>query len=216
MAVIAFRQGGHLVLLGDSIFDNAPYVPPGQAVIDHLRQLLPPDTIATLLAHDGDVVCDVARQIRSLPADATQLFVSVGGNDALKSIEVMSRPAKTVNDALSELSEVRREFQRNYRAMLWELLNFGKPLIVCTIYDAVPNLSAELKTALCIFNDTITREAMAAGVPVLDLRGICTEGADYSEVSPIEPSVKGGQKIARAIADLRRSFGAQAFEAATQ
>jgi hypothetical protein len=31
---------------------------------------------------------------------------------------------------------------------------------------------------------------------VLDLRMICTEPDDYSEVSPIEPSAMGGEKLA--------------------
>ena len=31
----------HLVLLGDSIFDNARYVPGGPAVIEQVRQSLP-------------------------------------------------------------------------------------------------------------------------------------------------------------------------------
>ena len=30
-----------LALIGDSIFDNAAYVPDGPAVIDHIRTLLP-------------------------------------------------------------------------------------------------------------------------------------------------------------------------------
>jgi hypothetical protein len=37
---------------------------------------------------------------------------------------------------------------------------------------------------------------------LLDLRLICTEAADYAPVSPIEPSSRGGQKIAAAIAAL--------------
>ena len=41
---------GHVVLLGDSIFDNALYVPGGPAVIDQLRRELPAGWSATLLA----------------------------------------------------------------------------------------------------------------------------------------------------------------------
>ena len=73
----------HLVLLGDSIFDNAIYVPDGPSVIDHLRTILPAEWRATLLANDGDVTADVEGQLLKLPADATHLIISVGGNDAL-------------------------------------------------------------------------------------------------------------------------------------
>ena len=72
----------HVVLLGDSIFDNASYVPGGPDVTQHLRRALPGWRV-TLLAVDGAVVDDVARQLQALPADATHLVVSAGGNDAL-------------------------------------------------------------------------------------------------------------------------------------
>jgi hypothetical protein len=31
----------HIVLLGDSVFDNAPYVARGEEVVEHLRRRLP-------------------------------------------------------------------------------------------------------------------------------------------------------------------------------
>lgn len=74
---------GHIVLLGDSIFDNARYVPGGPSVVEHLRRALPAAWRATLLAVDGSVAADVVRQLADLPADATHLVVSAGGNDAL-------------------------------------------------------------------------------------------------------------------------------------
>jgi hypothetical protein len=55
------------------------------------------------------------------------------------------------------------------------------------------------KTALALFNEIILQEAFLAHVPIIDLRLTCNEEVDYSEVSPIEPSHAGGQKIAQAI-----------------
>jgi len=43
----------HIVLLGDSIFDNQPYVAPGRATIDALSARLPAGWQATLVARDG-------------------------------------------------------------------------------------------------------------------------------------------------------------------
>jgi hypothetical protein len=43
----------HIVLLGDSIFDNAAYVPGEPPVIEQLRAHLPKNWQATLLAVDG-------------------------------------------------------------------------------------------------------------------------------------------------------------------
>lgn len=50
-----------------------------------------------------------------------------------------------------------------------------------------------------MFNDVILREAFRAGLPVVDLRLICTDFEDYAKSSPIEPSTVGGAKIVRAI-----------------
>lgn len=69
---------GHIVLLGDSIFDNASYVPDRPAVIDQLRQTLPSGWRATLLAVDGHITEDVADQLKNLPPEATHLVVSAG------------------------------------------------------------------------------------------------------------------------------------------
>jgi hypothetical protein len=55
---------------------------------------------------------------------------------------------------------------------------------------------------LCLFNDVILREAVRARVPVIDLRLVCTDADDYARSSPIEPSVVGGGKIARAVAGV--------------
>lgn len=189
----------HLVLLGDSIFDNATYVRDGDAVINQIRRRIPPDCRATLLAHDGDIAANVAIQLVRVPKDATHLVLSVGGNDALNTIPIMSLPAHTVGDAMGKLTQFRIEFQRAYRDAISQTLALGKPLTLCTIYEAIPGLPEELRTALSIFNDTIVREALACCLPVIDLREVCTDPGDYSQSSPIEPSEQGGRKIAEAI-----------------
>jgi GDSL-like Lipase/Acylhydrolase family len=192
----------HVILLGDSIFDNAAYVPDRPAVIDQLRQALPKGWRATLLAVDGSVIDDVARQLGNVPADATHLVISVGGNDALGTASILSEPASTVGDALQILQDERDQFRKSYRAMLRAVSDMGKPTCICTIYDAVPGLGPAEKAALAGFNELILREAIAAGIPVIDLRVVCERPGDYSHVSPIEPSMVGGGKITRAIAAM--------------
>jgi hypothetical protein len=58
----------HLVLLGDSVFDNKAYVAPGHAVIDHVRARLDGQGTASLLAVDGDVSRDLSGQLGCLSA----------------------------------------------------------------------------------------------------------------------------------------------------
>ena len=201
----------HVVLLGDSIFDNARYVPDRPPVIDQLRQSLPRDWVASLLAVDGHITEDVANQLKALPKDATHLVVSAGGNDALGVSSSVGEVVGTVGVALSIIQAVRMRFQLSYRAMLKALSAIGKPIAVCTIYDCVPGLGTAEQAALAGFNEIILREAFLAGVPIIDLRLICTQPSDYSHVSPIEPSVVGGAKIVCAIAEVvtKHDFGQQ-------
>jgi hypothetical protein len=194
--VIMMTAMPHLILLGDSIFDNAAYVGGGPAVIDQVRQSLPAGWQATLLAVDGDTTAEVPQQLKRLPIDATHLVLSVGGNDALACVPQIEGPASSVKQGLVTLRRMKASFEVSYGTLIQTLLTLNKPLMVCTIYDAIPGLPPELITALSVFNDVILREVIQHGLPVLDLRMICTERGDYSVLSPIEPSSQGGAKIA--------------------
>jgi hypothetical protein len=192
----------HAVLLGDSIFDNAAYVPGKSPVIEQLRESLPAGWQATLLAIDGDITADVQQQIRMLPDDATHLVVSCGGNDALGHVSILDQSAGSVKEVLEYFTSVRISFQQTYCKMIQTLKGLNKNLAVCTVYDCVPGYEGSPMTALAMFNEVILREAFNAKVSVIDLRLICSESSDYSEISPIEPSAAGGEKIVQAIVRL--------------
>jgi len=196
----------HVVLLGDSIFDNARYVPGDPPVIEQLRTELPRGWRATLLAVDGSITNDVIGQLARLPADATHLVVSAGGNDALEQNGILSETVYSIGEALGRLAGIRDEFRRAYRRMLIAVLAARLPTAVCTIYDSIPGLDTGSLTALATFNDCITNEAVRAQIPILDLRVLCDRATDYSSHSPIEPSVRGGEKIARAITGLLEGY----------
>ena len=198
----------HIVLLGNSIFDNGAYVRRGEPdVVRQLRDKLPAGAKATLAAVDGATTAGVARQLERLPADATHLIVSAGGNDALGNIGVLEDSSRSIADALTRLAAIGDGFGRGYRAMLGSVLDRGRPTALCTIYDPRypdPRLQRLAVTGLALFNDVITRAAFAHGLPVLDLRLICDEDADFA--NPIEPSAQGGEKIAAAIARLLAEY----------
>lgn len=190
----------HVVLLGDSVFDNARYVPGQPDVVAQLRAALAPDGRATLAAVDGSVAADVPRQLAGLPGDATHLVISAGGNDALGASGLLDRAVGSVAEAVHALAVVQGRFHAAYRAMLEAVLARDRPTAVCTIYDPrYPDERRRLVTraALALFNDVITREAFARDLPVIDLRLLCNEDADFA--NPIEPSSQGGEKIAGAV-----------------
>ena len=194
----------HVVLLGDSVFDNAAYVGANEPdVARQLQESLPRGWRATLRAVDGSVIRNVAAQAERLPAGASHLIVSVGGNDALRQAHILEESASSAAEVLSLLAQTGDAFEREYQLMLDGVLGRRLPAGVCTIYnprftDAVMQRLAV--TALCVFNDAIIRAATARGIPLLDLRLICSDDRDYA--NPIEPSAQGGAKIAAAISRL--------------
>ena len=128
----------HIVLLGDSIFDNAAYVDDGRGekpVLDQLRGLLPDGWKVTLKAVDGHFIGDVCRQLDEAPADASHLVVSAGGNDALIQRSTLWESADSVGEALLILAGKREKFRGDYRAMLHTVCARGKATVVCAIYD---------------------------------------------------------------------------------
>ncbi|MCP5207049.1 MAG: SGNH/GDSL hydrolase family protein [Hahellaceae bacterium] len=189
----------HIVLAGDSIFDNGPYVDEPDAVIKQITRRLSDGTKATLLARDGDVTEQVADQLSQLPKDTTHLFVSCGGNDALKEIGQLMEPVTDAGEAFDLFSEIRRSFQQRYIRMLFSCKQKVSNLTVCTVYDSVPEIEEREFTALALFNEIILRESFQLGIPVIDLRLLCNEPSDYSTISSIEPSKEGANKIVNQI-----------------
>jgi hypothetical protein len=155
---------------------------------------------ATLLARDGATIAEIGAQLSMLPADATHLVVSAGGNDALGSIGLLEAKATTVADALRQLATMGDEFGRDYTAMLDRVAARRLPTAICTIYEPrfpEASLRRVAATALSLLNDVISRAAYPRGLALIDLRLVCDQDKDFA--NPIEPSAHGGAKIARAI-----------------
>jgi len=196
-----FASMPHIVLLGDSIFDNGSYTNGKPDVISQVRDVLPAGWKATLGAVDGATTRSIDAQLARLPSDTTHLVLSVGGNDALGSQHVLQARTSTTGEGLIQLARVVAEFESRYRAVVSACLRRRLPLLLCTIYNGnFPERSFQQQatTAIAVFNDAILRVALEHGLSVLELRQICSAPEDYA--NPIEPSSVGGAKIARAIA----------------
>jgi len=193
----------HIVLLGDSIFDNGAYTNGGLDVISQVRQVLPDGWHASLLALDGATTVDVFSQVRGVPPDATHLVLSAGGNDALSNVGILERPVSSTAEALAALADVSQEFEEEYRRAVEACRQLRLPLTLCTIYNGCfPNADFQrlASTALMVFNDVILRVGIEFGLAIIDLRFVCSSPKDYA--NPIEPSSIGGAKIARSIVTL--------------
>jgi hypothetical protein len=190
-------------LLGDSIFDNAAYVPGEPPVAEQLQVKLKSRSIRVKLsAVDGAVTRNVLEnQLPDSAMDRELLVLSTGGNDALGHIGLLhetstAKPA----EILSQFHFIREGFRRDYARLLDTLNVTGCPVLVCTIYNPdfgrsadTRNLQEPAEAALSFFNDVIVQEATKRGFPTLDLREVSTESSDFA--NPIEPSAQGGDKI---------------------
>lgn len=189
-----------VALLGDSILDNGSYTRPGPDTAACLRELLGRGWRVDLLARDGATIADVHDQLGGLDGDADVAVLSVGGNDALGHIDLLTEPATSTAEVLVALEEVLQPFAEAYQQLVATLRPWVRRLVVCTIYEVPlddPRLARLVKVALALFNDRIIRAAGHLKADVIDIRSVCTGPADF--VLQIEPSEIGARKIAEAI-----------------
>jgi len=191
----------HIVLLGDSIFDNLTYVGPDPDVATQLRETVPAEWKVSLGAVDGAVTSHVIGQLDDLPNDATHLVLSVGGNDLLGCAgDLLRTPVAVSSEVFLLLARVVGAFESMYRRVVDECLETGLPLVVCTIYNgnfADEEFQTMARVAVAVFDDAILRIAREKCLQAIDLRLICALPEDYA--NPIEPSAIGGEKIVSAI-----------------
>ncbi len=201
--IIFRRKMTHITLIGDSIFDNKVYVGKGRSVIEHLRERKPQEWLATLRAIDGSITTNVSAQVPKIPSDTSHIFLSVGGNDALTEIAILQMDVRNCAEVFEKISDVSADFEERYIKMLEKVLDLGLPTTICTIYyPRYENVYFQklAVAALMAFNDVIIRQAAVHKIPLIDLRLLCNDAADYA--NPIEPSETGGSKIARTILEI--------------
>ncbi len=192
----------HVALVGDSVFDNAAYSAPDPGVQALLGHELGSDWKVTLPAVDGSTTKQVHEQLAGIPEDADWIVLSTGGNDALGHQELLVAEAASYAEVLTVFGEATDQFATDYETLLKALLRINDRTAVCTIYNGdLPSPYGDVApVAVSLFNDAIYRLANRYGLPVVDLRSVCTDPGDY--VNGIEPSGAGGAKIAEALRDL--------------
>ena len=100
--------------------------------------------------------------------------------------------------------------QQEYESVVANLSNYRAKLLLCTVYegdlvdsDEFSDVIYSSKTMLSIFNDLVYRTAQKYNAEVLELRDIFVSPEDYA--NPIEPSHKGGKKLASGIIEWVKS-----------
>jgi hypothetical protein len=188
--------------LGDSVFDNKPYVNYGESVIEVYRRNV--NFIeGELLAVDGDVIRNVYDQLRKIdnkPEDCI-LYISIGGNNLLGELENLVSALNNLDLLMNRFAEAFYRFDKEYGDLIEHISNNlkFKNVTLCTIYN--PQFDDPIrgkfnnifKNILIAFNESIKKHAYKVGFKIMDLNKMFDDKKYYA--NPIEPSFEGSKLI---------------------
>lgn len=189
-----------IVLLGVSILKNNSYVPNGKAVDNILEERsLKNDKNIELysLAENNSKIVDVYSQINKMPLDinikSTTIFLSSGGNDILSFyVDQQGDTTDTgfLNTMLADYKKLIKSIQT--RMDLCQI-------VLLDIYYPTSNQFTQYKPILEQWNSLIADYARENSFGLLQISHVVTSDDDFT--LGIEPSEKGGEKIAQLILD---------------
>ena len=189
-----------IVLLGDSILKNNSYVPDGKAVDNIIEErVLKNDKNIELysLAENNSKIVDVYSQINKIPLDinnkSTNIFLSTGGNDIL-SFYIDQHGDTTDTGFLNTMLAAYKKLVKSIQTRM-DLCQ----IVLLDVYYPTSNQFAQYKPILEEWNSLIATYARENSLGLLQISQIVTSNDDFT--LGIEPSEKGGEKIAQSILD---------------
>lgn len=189
-----------IVLLGDSILKNNSYVSDGKAVdnIIEERSLKNDKNIELYsLAENNSKIVDVYSQINKIPLDInnknTIIFLSSGGNDIL-SFYVDQNGDTNDTGFLNTMMAAYKKLVTGIQTRM----NLCQ-IVLLDVYYPTSNQFAQYKPILEKWNSLIATYAREKSFGLLQISLVVTSNDDFT--LGIEPSEKGGEKIAQLILD---------------
>ena len=184
----------NIVLLGDSILKNNSYVKNGQSIEDVLREKKGDNLYC--LALNNSTVVDVYSQIDSIPIELnnenTTVFLSSGGNDILS--QYVDKRDSDVSDS-NVLNVIFIAYKKMVKSLLVKM-NKVK-IVLIDIYYPTSNQFSQYKPIVQEWNKMLEKYAREKSYGLIQISKSVTASDDFT--LSIEPSEKGGEKIARSI-----------------
>ena len=181
-----------IVLLGDSILKNNSYVSNGKG-IDNILEERNQNVVS--LAENNSKIVDVYRQIGKIPLDinnvSTSIFLSSGGNDIL-SFYVDQHGDTTDTGFLNTMLAAYKKLVKSIQTRMNKC-----QIVIVDIYYPVSNPFAQYKPIIEEWNTLISNYAVENSFQLLQISQSVTSSDDFT--LGIEPSEKGGEKIAQLI-----------------
>jgi lysophospholipase L1-like esterase len=184
----------NIVLLGDSILNNSDYTFPKDSVPSLISQQLEKSPEKTLynLAKDGATINDCVNQLKSFPPELnnseTSVFISAGGNDILNG-------RRTENTEITKLFAKYMDFIQSVKTRL-DKTN----IILLKLYYPVKPSYKIYYPAVTQWNQLLVKNSSTFGYDLLETDKLIILEEDI--VYDVEPSAKGGKKIADAVISL--------------
>lgn len=183
-----------IILLGDSLLNNSKYVPSGESVYD----LISEKNNVTVInyAMDDSSISNVYNQLNKISIDFndsnTFIFLSVGGNDLLKS--------NTLSD--TDLNKLIEKYNLLVNS-IESRLPFANLVLLTLFYPPDTNSNSNSNSDTITFKNYYkyieiwNNNIISNHKKYIDLSALINSNDDLIE--NIEPSVIGGKKIASAI-----------------
>jgi len=184
------NQISNMVLIGDSIFDNQPYVPEDKSVKAYLTEKTKIPNL--MLAKDEATCSDTMIQYKHIPEEFntpnTALFISMGANDILNSYE---------NDSVQDDGKFNLIWN-SYKNNILHIKDTTTSKIVLTnVYYVTDPLYSKYLPMTRTWNKKIQVFAKQENINVLDLSKSLTKSRDFT--NGIEPSVIGGELLVNSL-----------------
>lgn len=183
-----FHEQQQIILMGDSVFDNAKYVSKGYSVYDILHKK---HENVLLLAKDHSTVEDLLYQFSNMPIEynnpSTVIFISIGGNDILNYFNGYSH--------MKEEAFIDHIFNE-YVNILDQLYNDWKlkaRVFMCSIYFPKKSNYEKFYNMIKIWNKKLREYAAEYEHTVVPLDKILNNDKYFNHV--IEPSEEGSKVI---------------------
>ena len=181
-----------IVLLGDSILKNNSYVSNGKGVDNILEER---NAKVVSLAENNSKIVDIYGQINKIPLEldskSSFIFLSSGGNDIL-SFYVDQNGDTTDTGFLNTMLAAYKKLVKSIQTRMNKC-----QIVLVDIYYPVSNPFAQYKPIIEEWNTLISNYALENSFQLLQISNSVTSSDDFT--LGIEPSEKGGEKIAQLI-----------------
>ena len=189
----SFKEGltnnNNIVLIGDSVLNNANYVPSEKSVVDILKTKTQK---VFNFAKDGATISDCYGQLDKIPTALnttdTYVFISAGGND------ILNKRGQLDSSEIRKLFNSYMDFIKALRVKLG-----SAKINICNLYLPANPRYNTYKSSIEEWNQLITENSSKIGemYNIINVDTLLTTPDDF--VYDIEPSEIASQKIANVI-----------------